>query len=332
VRHVPRRFERVHKILDNAAVPKHTVTERVQNAVTLEGPVNANRRIFLSIVFFAVLLLAALGLARRGTYGWTLFIMLPVVAGGLSTWTCRPETAGRAAGNGALVGVIGCALFLVLGAEGFICVLMSLPVVVPLAALGSLIAYWGGASGRSQRPAGMALLLPVTMLFDVSAKPPVYAVTTSMVIGAAPERVWKHVVAFPEITAEPDWILRRGLAYPIRTRIEGSGAGVPRSCDLSTGTVQERVVVWNEPRLLRFVVTATPPAMRETGLYGPIYPKHLEGYYVSKAGQFALTPLPGGRTLVEGTSWYRHGLWPAIVHHIHERVLEQIRALSEHGE
>jgi hypothetical protein len=101
------------------------------------------------------------------------------------------------------------------------------------------------------------------------------------------------------------------------------------------------VVVWNEPRLLRFVVTATPPAMREMGLYGPIQPKHLNGYYLSKEGQFELTSLPGGRTLVVGTSWYQHGLWPAgywrwwsdaVVHHIHRRVLDHIRALSESGE
>ena len=149
------------------------------------------------------------------------------------------------------------------------------------------------------------------------------------------------MVAFPDIPAQRDWVLRTGLAYPIRTRIEGSGEGVRRSCDLSTGTVQEQVVLWDEPHLLRFVVTATPPAMRELGLYGPLYPKHLNGYYISKEGQFALTPLPGGRTLLVGTSWYQHGLWPAeywrwwsdaVVHHIHRRVMGHIRALSEDNE
>lgn len=184
----------------------------------------------------------------------------------------------------------------------------------------------------------MALLMPASLFFDVNAKPPVYSVTTSIVVNATPERVWKNVIAFPDIRAEPDAVLRTGFAYLIRTRIEGSGVGVPRSCDLSTGTLEERVVVWDEPRLLRFVVTATPPAMSEMGLYGPIYPKHLNGYYISKEGKFALTSLPGGQTLVVGTSWYQHGLWPAeywrwwsdsVIHHIHRRVLDHIRALSE---
>jgi hypothetical protein len=117
----------------------------------------------------------------------------------------------------------------------------------------------------------------------------------------------KYVVAFSDISDKPDWVLRTGLAYPIRTRIEGSGVGSARSCDLSTGTVEERVVVWDEPRLLRFAVMAMPPAMRETGLYGTIEPKHLNGYYISKEGQFELTSLPGGRTLVVGPIRFRHG-------------------------
>jgi hypothetical protein len=280
---------------------------------------------------------AAFYLAQHGRYGWTLFVVLPVLAGGLGVWCQEPATASGAIKIGATTGAFGCCLFLVLGAEGIICILMALPIVVPLAILGSLLAYWGAGLSRSRQPAALCLILP-SLLFDANAKPPVYAVTTSIVVNATPERAWKNVVAFPEISAQPDWVLGTGLAYPIRTRIEGSGIGAPRKCDLSTGTVEERVVVWDENRLLRFVVTSTPPAMRETGLYGPIYPKHVTGYYESAEGQFALKALPGGRTLVVGTSWYRHGLWPAaywrlwsdmVVHHIHRRVLEHIRALSE---
>jgi hypothetical protein len=299
---------------------------------------NRNRRIQISCVCFAALFGAAFYLAQHGKYGWTLFVMLPVLAGGLSTWSFQPETWKRAISVGAGAGACGCALFLMTGLEGIVCVLMALPIAVPLAILGSLLAYWGGGLSSPRQPAAMCLLLPVSMLFDSNAKPQFYPVTTTIVVNAAPERVWKNIVAFPPISAQPDWVLGTGFAYPIRTRIEGSGVGAPRRCDLSTGTVEERVTVWDEPRLLRFVVMSTPPAMREMGLYGPIYPRHVTGYYNSAEGQFALMALPGGRTLVVGTSWYRHGLWPAaywrlwsdmVVHHIHRRVLEHIRALSE---
>jgi hypothetical protein len=299
-----------------------------------------NGRILISVICFALLLAAAFFLAQRGTYGWTLFILLPFAAGALGTWIFEPETLGQAAGVGALTGLVGCALFLVLGREGLICILMAIPVVVPLTTLGGLLAYWVRSRSHSNRPAALCLMIPVSMFYDVNARPPVYSVTTRIVVNAPPERVWKYAVSFPDITTQPDWVLRTGLAYPVRTRISGSGAGSPRDCDLSTGTVKERVVVWDEPRLLRFIVTETPPAMKETGLYGPITPKHLNGYYISKAGQFELSPLPGGRTLLVGTSWYQHGLWPAaywrlwsdtVVHHIHRRVLNHIRELAENN-
>src|SRR5262245_17711300 len=145
-----------------------------------EAGMSTKVRAGLSVGLFAAILTAALYLARWGAYGWTLFIMLPVIAGALGTWSFRPETAGRAARIGALTGVAGCGLFLVLGVEGLICVVMALPLVVPLAIAGSLLAYWGGPWSNAKAPVAMGLLLPVSLLFDAHAKPPVFAVTTSI--------------------------------------------------------------------------------------------------------------------------------------------------------
>jgi hypothetical protein len=59
---------------------------------------------------------------------------------------------------------------------------------------------------------------------------------------------------------------------------------------------------------------------------------------VSRKGQFKLTRLENGNTLLEGTTWYYHkinpefywGLWTKqIVHSIHERVLNHIKEQSE---
>jgi hypothetical protein len=78
--------------------------------------------------------------------------------------------------------------------------------------------------------------------------------------------------------------------------------------------------------------------MEEWSPYQNVLPRHLHGYLVSQNGQFRLTSLPGNRTLLEGTTWYQHGLQPAqywrlwsdaIIHRIHLRVLNHIRRLSE---
>jgi hypothetical protein len=45
----------------------------------------------------------------------------------------------------------------------------------------------------------MVLLVPVSLFFDGHAKPPVYAVTNSIVVNASPEHAWKYAVAFQDI-------------------------------------------------------------------------------------------------------------------------------------
>ena len=106
----------------------------------------------------------------------------------------------------------------------------------------------------------------------------------------------------------------------------------------STGPFVEPITVWDPPRRLSFDVRSQPAPMHEWSPYGRIQPKHLHGYLVSKRGQFRLTRLANGPTLLEGVTWYQHGLWPAeywkwwsdaIIHRIHLRVLNHVRMLAE---
>jgi hypothetical protein len=78
--------------------------------------------------------------------------------------------------------------------------------------------------------------------------------------------------------------------------------------------------------------------MREWNPLGEIHPPHLDRFLVAHRGEFRLTELPGGRTLLQGTTWYEHNLWPAgywrlwsdpIIHQIHRRVLEHIKRAAE---
>jgi len=110
-----------------------------------------------------------------------------------------------------------------------------------------------------------------------------------------------------------------------------------RRCVFSTGAFIEPIEVWEAPRLLKFSVEQNPAPLEEWTPYEHVTPPHLRGFLVSRGGQFHLVPLPGGRTLLEGTTWYRHTMWPAaywrlwsdhIIHQIHLRVLRYIALRS----
>jgi hypothetical protein len=289
-------------------------------------------RLILGFALLGVAVAIAYVLLHTGRYGWTLFLIVPMLIAA-AVCTVAPRSSGALLGAASAFASL-CFLVLI-GLEGSACVLMAAPLVIGAGA-------WAGwAVSRSGRPRHAALFLllpPATLVYDANARPPVYEVRTTIEIAAPPGRVWRHIVSFPEIPAPREWYFRAGLAYPIRARIEGAGPGAIRYCDFSTGPFVEPIAVWDEPRLLRFNVTESAAPMREWSPYGEVQPKHLHGYFVSEQGEFRLTPLPGGRTLLEGTSWYRHGLWPAnywrwwsdaIIHRIHLRVLNHIKTLAE---
>lgn len=306
---------------------------------TTRKPFSVPQRLLIGAILAVPPLATCWYLLKSGVYGLTLFLLLPIVAGAIASWIMDAKTARECMWAGALGAVLSTFLLLATGMEGLICIFMSWPLAIPLGMFGGMAMFWHQRYSAPKSARFMMMILPLgTMGFDTTAEPPVYEVKTSIEIAATPDQVWKHVVSFSDIAEPTEWFFNTGLAYPKRTRIVGSGPGALRYCDLSTGPVVETVEVWDEPRLLRFHVTKSPPPMRELGLYGDIYPKHLEGYFQSKQGQFKLTALSGGRTLVEGTSWYQHGLWPAqywrlwsdeIVHRIHVRVLTHVKALAE---
>ncbi len=183
------------------------------------------------------------------------------------------------------------------------------------------------------------LSVPSLMAFEdiIKTSDDLRSVTTSIEINASPEKVWKNVVAFPQLKDPTEFIFKTGIAYPIDATISGQGVGAVRHCNFSTGSFVEPITTWNEPKLLKFSVAQQPEPMKEISPYD-IHPTHLHGYWVSKEGQFKLIALPNGHTLLEGTTWYVNKIKPNsywiiwsdyIVHKIHQRVLGHIKTEAE---
>lgn len=292
-------------------------------------------------------LTAWLSVSGLGKYGWGVFVGLPFALG-LGSVVLHGYHRQRSFGSCLAVSCLSVVfLGLALGAlaiEGVICLAMAAPIGIGLAMMGGAIGYLIQLRPNTYREVPRILL--IVLLFSpiiIGAEyqhPPeasLIAVRTAIEIDAPPEKVWRHVVSFSELPPPDSWLFNVGVAYPMRAEIKGTGVGAVRHCVFSTGPFVEPIEVWDEPRLLKFSVSAQPPAMRELS-YIEIDAPHLSNYLVSEGGQFFLTPLPGGRTRLEGTTWYRHRIWPAtywqvwsdtIIHRIHLRVLKHVKQLSE---
>ena len=336
----------------STTAPIRTTSRGFYRSVSRVVPDNELGSALLGIVTTAVLAVAATMFSARGlgNYGWGLFVGIPFFLGLNSVLIYgfhRPRSLGKCLLVSLLsVVLVGTALFAI-AVEGLICLLMASPLAVIVALFGGFIGYIlqqrQSFPAESLRVFSLSFLLLPGLVFLESAiaeEPPLYEVRTSLVVNAEPEKVWPKLVTFSELKPPQELLFQTGIAYPIRAEIDGAGVGAIRHCVFSTGEFVEPIKVWDEPRLLKFAVSAQPRVMNEWSPYSDLHPPHLENYLLSREGQFLLTPIPGGKTLLEGTTWYQNRFWPAaywhlwsdyIIHRIHMRVLVHIKQLAENN-
>jgi hypothetical protein len=297
----------------------------------------------------AVAVTAALGLALvlfstwvSRSYGTTLFLGVPFVLGFEAAFLLNHRGVQS---RGTTLSVVAIALLLLglflmlFAAEGFLCIAMAAPLAAPLA-------FAGGVFGRELALARMRkrvslvpalLIVPLAGLEARLSDPCTFEVVSALEIDAPPARVWPNVIGFSELPEPEHWIFSTGIAYPLRAVIEGEGVGAVRRCEFSTGAFVEPITHWEPPARLAFDVVSQPLPMEEWSFYRKVHPPHLDESFRALRGEFRLIELPGGRTRLEGSTWYHLdafplGYWRAladtVVHRIHLRVLEHIADLS----
>ena len=99
---------------------------------------------------------AALSIFAFELYGWGIFVILPVVVGFAAPLVCsvgRPApTVGSCLSIALTAAFMTACLFLLFGLEGLICIIMAMPLWVPLSIVGGLLAalvvHWVRAERR----------------------------------------------------------------------------------------------------------------------------------------------------------------------------------------
>lgn len=288
-------------------------------------------------------LLAAAVMASGRQYGVVLFFALPVLIGVVAGFELNrggdqgPKRTAAAAQAAGLATALGLLLFSI---EGAICLAIVLPLAMLLVLLGAEIGrqiaiHTTGRGGAIAACCAIPLLAVAEPDLD---RANVHHVMTAIEVDAPPEVVFQKVVSFSPIDAPRPWYFRTGIAVPLSARIDGTGVGAVRHCEFTTGAFVEPITHWEPGRRLAFDVIESPPPMEEWSPYSNLHPGHLDSTMRSKRGEFRLFPLPNGRTRLEGHTEYVLGLAPdayfavfadALVHRIHERVLQHVALEAE---
>ena len=288
-------------------------------------------------------------------YGTVLFCFSPGICGMVAVllheWA-RPVAATRVGALAtAVVGLLAVltslGLLLAGGAEGLICVLMALPFAFLMALIGAAIGSVLAELSGKPRPLPMFMtvlvLYPAAQAYEARHTAPAapQLVVTRLEVNAPPSQVWAVLTQPVQYPAATGWF-RAGVVYPLSTTLGLDAATGRRSlrCQYSQGMAQLPVVAWQPRRQLTFAVPpATMPApMHELSPYPQIHAPHLHGYFQVDSGTFRLRPLPGGRTLLEARTVYRHRIGPRaywrlwsdyLLDAMHQRVLATLKTQAE---
>jgi hypothetical protein len=159
----------------------------------------------------------------------------------------------------------------VVGWEGAICIIMSLPMLLVYASIGGLIGGASAARRRGIRPVLAALpFLAAPLEKGVQAPARLVETVTQIHIAASPAVVWPLIASVDSIRPEEQrsaLFIALGFPRPISATISGSGVGAVRSARFERGLVfTETVTDWKPERRLSFTIDPNTESIPPTTL------------------------------------------------------------------
>jgi hypothetical protein len=224
--------------------------------------------IVLTLIFFGTgIAFLFLGLAD---YSWILFILLPVVLGiAIGAMPNKRYT---------IWGAIGSAVILLMGMyipglSGLLCIVMTLPVIVPLIFLGYVISHLAKRYSAIKSTHNLSVLLTPLLPFLIAAptehfikkdKQAIITVTTEQVFNYTPDEVYDAIKSVDTLDAEKPFLMNFDLPIPTRCVLEKEEVGGLRTCyfkagrlsnaDFGGGTIVEKITALKRGELLKMDV------------------------------------------------------------------------------
>ena len=213
--------------------------------------------------------------------------------------------------------------------EGVICLLFSLPILIPLALLGAYVGFtgrrwWRHRRARLQLGTGAILLALGWQALDGAtddpATHPLHSASAAVVVAAAPAAVFQRLTG-TKLRARGawPWFIEVGLPIPQSLEVVRPGLGGQVHIEQSTGSAEGRIHEWQPGRTLAYGIdsyrTHDPPFHITRLGRAPDYglgAERVGDWLTIESVRFDLRPLPGGHTELRRTMLWRRHLAPSI--------------------
>lgn len=199
--------------------------------------------------------------------GPVMFLLVPFVAGLAINLVSRDLETTTAAVLLATIGSM--ALLIAMHMETPVCALLAFPLL--LAGIGLGVAFGialralrakfksNGATFTSLVLLSTPLLILTGHRIELSTltHPRQEVVTTTTRLSADPSHVWNDLRSFDSLQGKKPLLMYIGLPIPIRCEMHGAGLGAKRTCYFDHGSIEEMVIQWAPPNLMRLSIDRT---------------------------------------------------------------------------
>ncbi len=214
--------------------------------------------IILALVYFGIgFAFLHYGLAD---YGWVFFVLLPFSLGIAVGKLEKQKWAYLGLAIGILI-FIG--LLIAGGLEGIVCVVMTIPIIIPLVWLGTMISKYL-TKKRIFKPTKNFNVMFLPLLFTLFGAPieknfytdkfEIIEVKTERIYPYTTEQVYNTIKSIDTLIADKPFLMKLDLPIPNKCILDKEEVGGLRTCYFTGGTITERITELEKEKILRMDV------------------------------------------------------------------------------
>ena len=193
-------------------------------------------------------------------YGWVFFVLLPF---SLGIAVGKMEKT-KWAFLGLSIGMIVFIIFILAGElEGTVCILMALPIIIPLVWLGTIANKYLAKKGIIKQKSNFnAMIYPLLfVLFGApienyfsSKHSDIIEIKTERIFPYSNLQVYNTIKSVDTLIADKPFLMKLDLPIPLKCVLEKEEVGGLRTCYFSGGTITERITELEKAKVLRMDV------------------------------------------------------------------------------
>lgn len=257
---------------------------------------------------------------RGGSMGGVLFLALPFATGFATALVARSKNIVIAS---LIIGALICTTILLISKlEGWVCVLMSAPLIALGMTIGALLGLLTRFLIKKYRRPNVVtlmilLVLPLFLMGAGEAEKPVRRTpraetfTSVLRVKSSPQELWDAIKTMERVNAHKGFLMRIGLPVPVSCSLDKEAVGGTRTCYFEEGFIKETITEWDPPRSMKLeIVDWSVPGRPWLAFKDASYEIHVEN----------------GETVMTRSSTIISRLLPAS----YWRPLEEIGVSTEH--